>query len=271
MNTRRKRLEDAAAVLYQQGVRLPIANAEDERTLHENMRRIADAGVRKSELLADPDVPLTEAYRDELDEIGRSFKHRLQQLAGDDYDEVADAYVRGERDDWVGALAVYYLECYYRLQERYTVDEEIFFLAILRYPNCFTVNLSFAVGEITSDAVRYESPHHDDTDLSDRHRERYHAECQYSQREAAAYIRENVGCIRDAFPDPDTTPIEDRRYGGFVHITGRRGPVFSEYLGPLTPDPDRFDDTVTTPCLVSDGPEVRTAKREFLVEPTFVA
>ncbi|MFC6887587.1 hypothetical protein [Halorubrum trueperi] len=268
---RRHRWEDGANVLYERAVRIPLANEEDERTLHRHMMRIADARVHKSELLADPNVPLTEAYEYEHTQTRRGFEHRLQQLAGDDYHAVADAYIRGDRDDWIGALAVYYQECDYRLQERYTLDDEIFFLAILRYPDCFTVNLGFAVGDVTAAAVRYESTQHDDTDLTRRHRERYHAECQYSQREAAEYIRENVDCIRDAFPDPDATPLEDRRYGGFVHITGRRGPVFSEYLGSLRPDPDRFDGPAVIPGLVPEGPEVRRAKRDLLVEPEFVA
>lgn len=75
------------------------------------MERIAAAGDRKSTLLDDPDVPLTEVYEDELADMRQSFKHRLEQIAGEDYYDVATAYLDGERDDWIGALAAYYLEC----------------------------------------------------------------------------------------------------------------------------------------------------------------
>ena len=212
----------------------------------------------------DPDVPLTVVYEDELEEMQQSFIHRLRQIAGEDYYDVATAYLDGERNDWVGALAAYYLECYYRLQERYTVDEQIFFLVILRYPDSFTVNLSFLTGDISSDAVRYESTKHIDASLDDHHQEQYFADCQYSQHEASAYLRENVDCIREAFPDPETAPFEQRRYGGFVHITGRDGTTFAEVLDSLHPDPDRFDDDVSSPGLVSEGPEARRAKETYL-------
>ena len=266
----RERMESGSEILRQQAVRIPLPDVAAERSLHENMMRIAAAGERKSELLDDPDVPLTEVYEDELDEMQQSFKHRLQQVAGEDYYDVATAYIDGERDDWIGALAVYYLECYYRLQERYTVDEQIFCLTILRYPDCFTVNLSFLVGDVGPEAVRYESAKHVDADLSEQDRERYYADCQYSQHKAAAYIHENVDCIREAFPEPETTPFEQRQYGGFVHITGRRGPVFSEILDSLSPTPDRFDEKTSKPGLVSEGPETRRAKRTLLSDAEVV-
>jgi hypothetical protein len=234
------------------------------------MMRIADAGDRKSELLDDPDVPLTEVYEDELDEMRQSFEHRLQQVAGENYYEVATAYLDGQRDDWIGALATYYLECYYRLQERYTVDEEVFFLLILRYPECFTVNLSFLTGEINSDAVRYESSTHVEDDLDEDEQKQLHGDCQYSQHKAAEYLRRTVDCIREAVPDPDTTPFEQRKYGGFVHITGRQGPTFAEILDSVSPDPNRFDDNVSVPGLVSEGPEAKRAKREFLTDAKVV-
>ncbi len=228
--------------------------------------RIADAGERKSRLLDDPDVPLMEVYEDELNEMRRSFEYRLEQVAGEDYYDVATAYLDGERDDWIGALAAYYLECYYRLQERYTVDEQIFLLVILRYPDCFTVNLSFLTGDVSSDAVRYESSALSEADLSDRDQEQYYADSQYSQHKAAEYLRESVDRIRDAFPEPDSTPIEQRRHGGFVHLTGRRGPAFAEVLEALTPNPDRFDDEASTPGLVPEGPEARRAKQRLLID-----
>jgi hypothetical protein len=134
-----------------------------------------------------------------------------------------------------------------------------------------TVNLGFADGSVASKGVRYESVRHDHTDLADRHRERYFAECQYSQREAADYLCEQVDCITQPFPDPDTTPREERTTGGFVHVTGRHGPVFSEYLGSATPDLDRFDDTPTEPDLVPEGSTTKRAKDELLVDAEFVA
>ena len=260
------RLESGSEILRQQAVRIPLPDVEAERAFHQNMMRIAAAGDRKSKLLDDPDVPLTEVYEDELDEMRQSFEHRLQRIAGENYYDIATAYLDGERDDWVGALAAYYLECYYRLQERYTVDEQIFFLVILRYPECFTVNLSFLTGEFSSDAVRYESATHVEADLDEHERETLHADCQYSQHRAAAYLREHVDCIRDAVPDPDTTPVEQRQYGGFVHVTGRRGSTFKEILETLSPDPDRFDETPTTPGLVGEGPEAKRAKQELLAD-----
>jgi len=259
----RERIDDGSELLRDRAVRIPLPDVEAERSLHENMMRIADAGERKSELLDNPDVPLTEVYEDELAEMKRSFEHRLQQVAGEEYYDVATAYIDGERDDWIGALAVYYLECYFRLQERYTVDEQLFCLKVLRYPDCFTVNLSFLVGDIGSDAVRYESAKHVDANLDERAREQHFGDCQYSQHEAAAYLRERIDCIRDAFPDPEATPFDQRRRGGFIHITGRDGPVFAEVLESLSPDLDRFDEPATTPGLVAEGPEAKRAKRTY--------
>ncbi|WP_424019377.1 hypothetical protein ACOZ4N_07875 [Halorientalis pallida] len=264
MDDWRQRLGRGTDILARQAVRVPLPDDAAERTLHENMHRIADAGDRKAELLADPDVPLTDAYEYELDEMSQGFKHRLQQIVGEEYHAVADEYLRGERDDWIGALAVYYQECYCRLQERFTVDDDICVLTVLRYPDSFTVNFSFFDGEVAGDAIRYESPKHDESDLDSRYRDRYHAECQYSQRRAAEYIRERTDLIRVAFPDPAASRAEDRQYGGFVHITGRDGPVFSEVLESVTPDPDRFDEPATTPGLVPEGPEVERIRNEYL-------
>ena len=266
----RERLSSGTDMLRRQAVRIPLPDVNAERDLHENMMRIADAGERKSRLLDDPDVPLTEVYEDELDEMRQSFEYRLQQVAGEDYYDVATAYLDGERDDWIGALAAYYLECYYRLQERYTVDEQIFLLVILRYPDCFTVNLSFLTGDVSEDAVRYESSTLAEADLTDSDQGQYYADSQYSQHKAAEYLRENVDCIREAFADPDATPIEERQYGGFVHLTGRRGPTFAEVLDSLSPDPDRFDDEASTPGIVPEGPEAERAKRDLLTDSEVV-
>jgi hypothetical protein len=38
----------------------------------------------------------------------------------------------------------------------------------------------------------------------------------------------------------------------------------------ISPDPDRFDDTASEPGLVSEGPEAKRAKREFLTDTTVV-
>ncbi|QDX39441.1 hypothetical protein [Salarchaeum sp. JOR-1] len=266
----RERMESGSEILRHQAVRIPLPDVDAERSVHDNMMRIAAAGERKSKLLDDPDVPLTEVYEDELAEMRQSFKHRLQQVAGEDYYDVATAYLDGERDDWIGALAAYYLDCYYRLQERYTVDEHIFFLVILRYPECITVNLSFPTGEISSDAVRYESAKHVESELDEHDQKQFYADCQYSQHKAAEYLRENVDCIREAFPDPETTLFKQRRYGGFVHITGRQGATFAEILESLSPNPDRFDDEASTPGLVSEGSEAKRAKQEFLTDAKIV-
>lgn len=260
----RERMKSGTEVLHNQAVRIPLPDVEAERSFHENMMRIAAAGVRKSELLDDQNVPLTEVYEDELREMKRSFEYRLQQVAGEDYYDVATAYFNSERDDWIGVLAAYYVECYYRLQERYSVDEQIFFLVILRYPDCFTVNLSFLTGDIGSDAVRYESSKHVDADLNEHNQGQYYADCQYSQHKAAEYLRESVDCIREAFPDPDRTPFGQRQYGGFVHITGREGTTFAEILDSASPNPDRFDDEPTTPGLVSQGPEAQQLKQKYV-------
>ncbi|MFC7199668.1 hypothetical protein [Halospeciosus flavus] len=261
-----ERMETGTEILREQEIRLPLPDIEAERTCHENMMRIAAAGERKSRLLDDPDVPLTEVYEDEIEDMQQSFIHRLQQVAGENYHDVATAYLSGERDDWIGALAAYYLECYYRLQERYTVDEQYFFLLILRYPDSFTINLSFLTGDLTADAVRYESTTHLEDDLDDDNLEHYYDDAQYSQHEAAQYLREQIDCIRDAFPNPATSSPEERQYGGFIHITGRDGPVFAELLDSVDPDPGRFDDVAIAPGLVPEGPEAKRAKREFFTD-----
>jgi len=266
MDRWRERSGSGSDILRQRAVRIPLPDIEAERTFHENIARLADGGVRKSELLDDPDVPLPDVYEDELAAIRRSFEHRLQQVAGENYDTVATAYLDGERDDWIGALAAYYLESYYRLQELYTVDEQIFFLAILRYPDSFTVNISFLTGDICSAAVRCESTTYVDAELDEDDQEQLYADCQYSQHKVAEYLRESVDRMRNAFPDPETATFEQRRYGGVVNITGRNGPQFAEVLDTLSPDPDRFDDTPSEPTLVPEGPEVERAKAELLTD-----
>ena len=264
MNNWSERLESASDTLRRRAIRIPLPDAEAERCFNQQMTRIAAAADRKIDLLDDPDVPLTEVYADGLDTIRRSFEHRLQQVAGEPYHDVATAYLDGRRDDWIGALAAYYLECYYRSQERYTVDEQIFFLLVLRYSACFTVNVSFLSSDFGSNGVAYESFDHVEADLDGDEREQLCADCQYSQRAAAEYLRENADCVRAVAPDPDTDPFERR--GGFVHITGRQGSTFNEVLAPVSPDPDRFDEKPSTPELVPEGPEAKRARRKFLTD-----
>ena len=151
-----------------------------------------------------------------------------------------------------------------RLDRLYTVDEQVFFLLILRYPACFTVNVSFLSGDFGSNGVAYESFDHVEADLDGDEREQLCADCQYSQRAAAEYLRENADCVRAVAPDPDTDPFERR--GGFVHITGRQGSTFNEVLAPVSPDPDRFDEKPSTPELVPEGPEAKRARRKFLTD-----
>ncbi|WP_226038833.1 hypothetical protein [Natrinema sp. DC36] len=259
-----------AAVLHQRGVRTPLPDAEAERVFHENMMLIADAQERKADLLADPDVPLLNAHEAEIDLIAESFERRLRRIAGDDYREAAMAYNRGERDDLIGALAAYYFEGLWRIQQRTTVTDMLFAPIILRYPECFTVNIRFASGYTTTKSIRYESPEHSTEELDDEYAETYYEESLYSQRQAAEYIREMARIIREAFPHPDETSFEERKYGGIVYAGGRRGSVFSTMLERVEPDPDRFSDPVTESTLIEAGPEARRTERELCLDGEIV-
>ena len=269
--TERRRVETAVNALDGRAVRIPLSDTDAERAFHEQMTRVVEIALAKSDLLADPDVPLVEAYEHELERVRRQFIHRLRRLTGQHYDAVADAYVRGERDDWIGALAVYYRECYCRLQERYTVNDQTVCSVVVRYPDSVTINLSFAAGALSPEAVRYESSTLGETELEPRHREQYHSDCQRSQREAAEYIREHSRHVQEAFPDPETVTSDDDGYGGYVHLTGRRGAVFTEHLGPVDPDPRRFDEPPPEPELVPEGPEAKRVRRELLEDPSAIS
>jgi DNA-binding SARP family transcriptional activator len=94
-------------VLHQRAVRIPLPDMDAERLFHENMMTIAAARERKADLLADPGVSVLDAYEAERERIGESFERRLRRIAGDEYEEAAMAYNRGDRDDRVGALAAY--------------------------------------------------------------------------------------------------------------------------------------------------------------------
>nr|WP_254268968.1 hypothetical protein [Halorussus aquaticus] len=153
MGEQQHRFNGDARVLHRRAVRTPLPDEEAERVFHENMTNVADACERKAELLADPDASLLDAYETEFEHLTESFERRLRRVAGDDYEEVAVAYNRGERDDRVGALASYYFEALWRMQQRTTVTDMVFFPIILRYPDSFTVNVRFASGYATSESV----------------------------------------------------------------------------------------------------------------------
>ncbi|MDS0475810.1 hypothetical protein [Natrinema sp. 1APR25-10V2] len=270
MDGRQDRFTGDTEVLHQRAVRIPLPDAEAERVFHENMMTVADARERKADLLADPDSPVLSAYEAERDRIAETFERRLRRIAGDDYREVAMAYNRGERDDRIGALAAYYFEGAWRAQQRTTITEMVFAPLILRYPDCFTMNMRFASGYTTPRSIRYESPEHSSEELDDEHAERYYKESRYSQQQAATYLQETAEIIREEFPDPDETSFEERKYGGIVSASGRRGSTFSALLERVEPDPDRFSDPVDEPTLVEAGPEAKRTERELLCESEVV-
>jgi len=70
------------------------------------------------------------------------------------------AYNRGERDDRIGALAAYYFEGAWRIQQHTTITDMLFSPLTLRYPDSFTLNIRFASGYTTRESVCYESPEH---------------------------------------------------------------------------------------------------------------
>jgi len=263
MSERRDRWDDQS-VLRRRALRIPLPDVDAERLFYENMRRVADARERKADLLADPDVPLLEAYEVEIDLVTDAFEHRLESTVGGDYREVAAACARGERDDRVARVAAYYVEALWLMQEQTTVTDMLFAPLILRYPDCVTVNVRFTDGFRTPESVVYESPEQSRVEVSGEHLETYYAESTYSQRQAAERIRETTRHLRDAFPDPDAVPFEERKYGGIVAASGRRGSAFSDYLGRVDPDPDRFGGPATDPALVPEGPEARRTERSLL-------
>ncbi|WP_458204550.1 hypothetical protein [Haladaptatus sp. NG-SE-30] len=258
------RFHGDAGILHQQAVRTPLPDKDAERLFHKNMMTVADARERKAELLADPNVSVLDAYEMKLDGVNESFKRRLRNIAGDDYTAVAMAYNRGERDDRIGALTSYYLEGLWRIQQRATITDMLFFPIIIRYPDSFTINIRFASGHTATESVIFESPEHSTEELTDKHATTYYEESQYSQKQAADYIRETAQIIREEFPDPDETSFEERKYGGVVVAGGRRGSVFSDMVTRIEPDPSRFTEPVGEPTLVKEGTEARRTERELL-------
>ncbi|SEP63174.1 hypothetical protein [Natrinema salaciae] len=269
MEGKQDRFNGDTRVLHQRAVRIPLSDHEAERIFHENMMTVADARVRKAELLADPAISVLDAYEAERERIAESFERRLRRIAGDNYEEVAMAYHRGERDDRIGALAAYYFEGAWRIQQRTTITDMLFSPLILRYPDSFTMNIRFASGYTTRKSIRYESPEHSSEEL-DEYAETYYEESLYSQQQAADYLRETAEIIREEFPDPDESSFEDHQYGGIVSAGGRRGSVFSVMLERVEPDPDRFSDPVDEPSLVEAGPEARRTERDLLPDSEIV-
>ncbi|RKD97414.1 hypothetical protein [Halopiger aswanensis] len=257
-------------VLHQRAVRTPLPDLDAERVFHEHMMAVADARERRAELLADPDVPLLDAHETEFERLADTFERRCRHIAGENYEEVAMAYYRGDRDDRIGRLTAYYVEGLWRIQQRTTVSEFLFFPLILRYPDSFTVNVRFASGYTTPESVRYESAHHLTEDLCDEHAEAFYEDSQYSQRQAAEYISATAQRIREAFPDPDETAFEERKYGGIVGAGGRRGTTFTTMLERVDPERDRFTDTVTQSTLVEAGAEARRTEQAYLADDEVV-
>jgi len=264
MSGRQGRFNGDTRLLHQRAVRIPLPDREAERLFHENMTTIADALERKAELLADPDVTVLDAYEAQFDHATQSFERRLRRIVGDDYEAVARAYHRGERDDRIGAIAAYYLEGAWRAQQQATITDMLYAPLVLRYPDSFTLNIRFASGHKTAEAVRYESPEHSTEELDEEYAETYYDESCYSQRRAAAYLEQGAEIIREEFPDPDETSFEERRYGGVISASGRRGSVFSAMIERVEPDPDRFEEPIDEPTLVEAGPEARRTERNYL-------
>lgn len=270
MGRQRERYNGSLDVLHGRAVVTPLPDEAAEREFHRNMMGVADAQERKAEMLADPDISLLDAYEWELEGIAESFRNRLRSVAGEDYESVAFAYARGERDDAAGAVAAYYLESLWRMQQRITVSDMLFFPIIIRYPDCFTVNVRFAGGYRTTRSVLYESPEHLTERLDEEHAATYAEESLYTQREAAKLVGETAEIIREEFPHPDEAPFEERQYGGIVAAGGRKGTVFSSMLERVEPDPNRFEEAPTEPGLVDAGPEAERTERELLPEGTFI-
>ena len=119
-------------VIHQRAVHLPVDTIAAERALHENMAVVADSLEEKATLIADPEVPLIEAYERQRERLAESYERCLHQFVGEDYEAVARAYQSDERDDGIAGMAAYLLEAVWRLQQMYTVTEMTFFPIILR-------------------------------------------------------------------------------------------------------------------------------------------
>lgn len=252
------------SILHQHAVRTPLPDENAERLFHENMMAIADGRERKARLLLDPDVPVRQAYEEEVARVAESFRRRLSSTVGEDYEAVARAYHRGERSDRLGELAAYYIEGLWRIQQRSTVTDMLFFPIILRYPDSFTVNIRFTGDHSTTESIRYESPEHGRPELPEGHARQYYGESWYEQQRAAAYLLETAQVIREVFPAPEVSSFTERKYGGIVSAGGRRGAEFTVMLKRVEPEPARFAELVDAPVLVPEGEEARRTASELL-------
>jgi len=257
-----------ADVLQGRAVRMPLLDYEDELQLHKTGKMLAEGCRRKADLLADPSISVAQAYDREFEYIAERCKYRLRQVAGDDYEDVARAYLTGDRDDRIGELTVYYLEALWRIQQRSTVSGMLFFPLIIRYPDSYTANLRFLHVHTTTESVLFESPESAEIGPDDPHARQYFDESQYEQKRAADYLRRATETYREQFPHPDDLPDDEPRYGGIVGAAGRRGSMFTEMLAPVEPDPDRFDEPITEPTLVPAGEEAKRTAQEYLPAPT---
>lgn len=256
-------------VLHRQALHLPVRTVEAERSLHRNMSLVADSLERKAEMIADPEVPLLDAYEEQRERIARSYEASLERFVGEDYESIAREYRTGERDDGIAGMAAYLMEAQWRLQQMYTVTETTFFPIILRYPESVTINVRFTSGHVRNRGVRYESPSHNADDLAE-YADAYRDDSFVSRRRAAEEIAQSADVIRDEFPDPDAVPYEERKTGGIVSAAGRRGSEFASALERVDPDPDRFDAPPETPQLVPSGDVARRTEAEWLPEDTLV-
>jgi hypothetical protein len=256
----------AGKVLHQHAVRAPLRTPTAERRFHETMMAVADARERKAALLADPRTSVLDAYETALDELTERFERTVRDVSTDDYEAVAMAYQRGDRNDPFGAVCAYFLEGVWRVQQRLTVTDMLFSPLVLRYPESVTVNLRFATGYTTPDSVRFESAEHLAEDLDEKHARMYRRDCLHSQKRAAEYVEASAELIREAFPDPSETPFESRKLGGVVAASGRKGPVFTSYLDRVDPDPTRFAEPVEEPKVVRAGPEAKRTTRELFAD-----
>lgn len=259
-----------AQVLHQRAVRIPLPDADAERTFHENAMILAAAEEKRASLLADPDVPLSAAFETSFDHATQIIERQLRGITGEEYEDVAMAYYRDERDDRVAEIAAYFVEGLWRIQQSATVTELLYVPLILRYPDSFTVNVRFADDYTTPKSIHYESPEHAAEELADEYAETYYEESQYSQRRAASSVRDGAALIREEFSDPDETTFAERKYGGIVMAGGRRGSVFTTMTERVEPDPDRFSDPVEKPTLVEAGPEAERTERELRLEDALV-
>ncbi len=266
METQKPSFAGSARALHRRAVKIPLPNEEAELSFHRNMANVADAQERKAEMIANPGTSLLDAYEHQLDGIAESYELSLQENVGEDYEAVARSYLLGERSDGIAAMAAYLLEGVWRLQQLFTITDAMFFPVVLRYPRCCTVNIRFASGHATKNAVLYESPEHSHEDLEGEHWETYQYESRWSQKQAAREIRSTARIIRDEFPDPRGRDFEDRKTGGIVSAFGRRGSVFSSAIERVAPDPNRFGEHSAMPELIDESPIAKRTEREWLTD-----